>query len=141
MKNEPKAVGRFVKNDVWSASVSRGSHEIYKQDMERTKSWQPDGFRINAERIRAGELVADHWLFGRQAAGMIVMGYISESELEPHRQALLAEHARHRDYWVETKENDSKDAKTIRFNPYEDIKAELYAKHEAAMANARKRND
>ena len=134
-----KAVGRFVKDDVWSASVSRGSHEIYKQDgMERTKSWQPDGFRINAERIRAGELVADHWLFGRQAAGMIVMGYISESELEPHRQALLAEHAKHRDYWVDEKD---KDGNRVRFNPYEDIKAELYAKHEAAMANARKRND
>jgi len=137
MKNEPKAVGRFVKGDVWSASVSRGSHEIYKQDMQRTKSWQPDSFRINAERIRAGELVADHWLFGRQAAGMIVMGYISESELEPHRQALLAEHAKHRDYWVDTTD---KDDNRIRFNPYEDIKAELYAKHEAAMANARKRN-
>ena len=140
MKNEPKAVGRFVKDDVWSASVSRGSHEIYKQDMERTKSWQPDGFRINAERIRAGELVADHWLFGRQAAGMIVMGYISESELEPHRQALLAEHAKHRDYWVDDQRED-KDGNRVRFNPYEDIKAELYAKHEAAMANARKRND
>lgn len=132
-----KSIGRFVKDDVWSASVSRGSHEVYKQDMERTKSWQPDSFRINAERIRAGELVADHWLFGRQAAGMIVMGYISESELEPHRQALLAEHAKHRDYWVDTTD---KDDNRIRFNPYEDIKAELYAKHEAAMANARKRN-
>lgn len=132
-----KSIGRFVKDDVWSASVSRGSHEIYKQDMERTKSWQPDSFRINAERIRAGELVADHWLFGRQAAGMIVMGYISESELEPHRQALLAEHAKHRDYWVDTTD---KDDNRVRFNPYEDIKAELYAKHEAAMANARKRN-
>ena len=138
MKNDAKAVGRFVQNDVWSASVSRGSHDIYKQDLERTKSWQPDSFRINAERIRAGELVADHWLFGRQAAGMIVMGYISESELEPHRQALLAEYARHRDYWVDEKD---KDGNRIRFNPYEDIKAELYAKHEAAMANARKRND
>ena len=138
MKNDAKAVGRFVQNDVWSASVSRGSHDIYKQDLERTKSWQPDSFRINAERIRAGELVADHWLFGRQAAGMIVMGYISESELEPHRQALLAEHARHRDYWVDEKD---KDGNRVRFNPYEDIKAELYAKHETAMANARKRND
>ena len=137
MKNEPKAVGRYVKDDVWSASVSRGSHEIYKQDLERTKSWQPDSFRINAERIRAGELVADHWLFGRQAAGMIVMGYISESELEPHRQALLAEHAKHRDYWVDA---EDKDGNRVRFNPYEDIKAELYAKHEAAMANARKSN-
>lgn len=132
-----KSIGRFVKDDVWAASVSRGSHEIYKQDMERTKSWQPDGFRINADRIRAGELVADHWLFGRQAAGMIVMGYISESELEPHRQALLAEHAKHRDYWVD---EEDKDGNRVRFNPYEDIKAELYAKHEAAIANARKRN-
>ena len=137
MKNDAKAVGRFVKNDVWSASVSRGSHEVYKQDLERTKAWQPDSFRINAERIRAGELVADHWLFGRQAAGMIVMGYISENELEPHRQALLAEHAKHRDYWVDEKD---KDGNLVRFNPYEDIKAELYAKHEAAMENARKRN-
>ena len=132
-----KAIGRFVKDDVWAASVSRGSHEIYKQDLERTKSWQPDSFRINAERIRAGEMVADHWLFGRQAAGMIVMGYISESELEPHRQALLAEHAKHRDYWVDT---EDKDGNRVRFNPYEDIKAELYAKHEAAMANACKSN-
>ena len=137
MKNEPKAVGRYVKDDVWAASVSRGSHEIYKQDLERTKSWQPDSFRINAERIRAGEMVADHWLFGRQAAGMIVMGYISESELEPHRQALLAGHAKHRDYWVDA---EDKDGNRVRFNPYEDIKAELYAKHEAAMANARKSN-
>lgn len=137
MKNDAKAVGRFVQNDVWSASVSRGSHETYRKDLERTKAWQPDSYRINAERIRAGELVADHWLFGRQAAGMIVMGYISESELEPHRQALLAEHARHRDYWVES---EDKDGNAIRFNPYHQIRDELYAKHEAAMANARKRN-
>lgn len=118
MKNEAKAVGRFIQDDVWSASVSRGSHEIYKRDLERTKSWTPDSMRINAERILNGELVGEQWLYGRQAVGMIVTGLLTERQLEPHREALIADYRK-------------------VFPNWKNLVDELEKKHRAAMENAR----
>lgn len=118
MKNEAKAVGRFIQDDVWSASVSRGSHEIYKRDLERTKSWTPDSMRINAERILNGELVGEQWLYGRMAVGMIATGLLTERQLQPHRDALIA------------------DMRKV-FPNWESLKNELEKKHEEAIAIAR----
>jgi hypothetical protein len=118
MKQEAKAIGRYVKDDVWSSSVKRGSHEIYKRDLERTKSWTPDSMRINAERILNGELVGEQWLYGRMAAGMIVTGLLTERQLQPHRDALIA------------------DMRKV-FPNWESLKNDLERKHEEAMAIAR----
>ena len=91
-----KAVGRAVAEDVWTASVSRSSHEIYKKDREeqreRAKSWRPDSLQVNAERIKRGELVGEEYLWGRRAVQMIKMGMVLESTLELHRQAFLEDY-------------------------------------------------
>jgi len=137
MSNEAKAVGRYIKNDVWSASVTRGSHEIYRKDKERSKSWKPDAFRINAQRIRDGEAVGSDWLFGRQAAGMIVMGYILESELAAHRQALFDELA---DMYSCKIEGIDKEGNKFTYDPFDRMKQELLDRHAHAMEIARQNN-
>jgi hypothetical protein len=91
-----KTVGKAVAEDVWTASVSRSSHEIYKKDREeqkeRAKSWRPDSLQVNAERIKRGELVGEEYLWGRRAVQMIKMGMVLESTLELHRQSFLEDY-------------------------------------------------
>lgn len=91
-----KAVGRAVSEDVWTASVNRSSHEIYKKDREeqkeRAKSWRPDSLQVNAERIKRGELVGEEYLWGRRAVQMIKMGMLLEETLDPYRKAYLDEY-------------------------------------------------
>lgn len=91
-----KAIGRAVAEDVWTASLNRSSHEIYKKDREeqkeRAKSWRPDSLQINAERIKRGELVGEEYLWGRRAIQMIKLGMLLEETLEPYRKAYLEEY-------------------------------------------------
>ena len=86
-----KSLSTAVTGDVWSASIKRGSHEILKKDIERNKSWTPDSYRINADRILNGELVSETWLWGRNAVALIELGYLTERQLEPHRAAFLGD--------------------------------------------------
>lgn len=86
-----KKAFKAVEADVWSASLSRSSHPVLKKEFGSRKTWEPDSYRINAERIINGELVSETWLWGRNAAALVEFGYLTERQLDPHREAFLAD--------------------------------------------------
>ena len=86
-----KSIGRAVQNDVWSQSLSRSSREIYADDREKqreaSKRWAPDTHEIMAKRIKSREHVGHNYLWGREALEMIDKNLLSETDLDPHRNA------------------------------------------------------
>lgn len=86
-----KKAFKAVEADVWSASLNRGSHPVLKREFGNPKSWQPDSYRINADRIINGEAVSENWLWGRNAVALVEFGYLTERQLDPHREAFLAD--------------------------------------------------
>ena len=84
-----KSISKSASNDVWSASLNRKAHPVLKKEFGSNTSWKPDSYKINADRIRNKEPVGENWLWGRGAASLVHFGYLTEAELEPHRQAYL----------------------------------------------------
>ena len=86
-----KSVTRAVEDEVWSQSLSRSSREIYADDRrkqrEASRSWAPDTLAIMAKRIKERDTVGHQYLWGRQAVEMIDKNLLTESDLDPHRNA------------------------------------------------------
>ena len=86
-----KSVTRAVQDEVWSQSLSRSSREIYADDRrkqrEASRSWTPDTLEIMAKRIKERESVGHNYLWGRQALEMIDKNLLTETDLDPHRNA------------------------------------------------------
>jgi len=84
MKKDLKSIGRYVTGDVWSASVTRGSHDAYKKEYQANVGWVADSHRINAERICNGERVGECWLRGRLKQELLDFGLLSRSDFDKY---------------------------------------------------------
>ena len=80
MKKDLKSIGWYVTGDVWSASVTRGSHDAYKKEYQANVGWVADSHRINAERICNGERVGECWLRGRLKQELLDFGLLTRSD-------------------------------------------------------------
>ncbi len=58
------------------------------RDLTQEQSWQPDPYKINAQRIKNMELVGEEWISGKQSEQLISRGLIEERELNPYRSSL-----------------------------------------------------
>lgn len=130
-----------AKIDLWDSHIKRATTSPeYAKEYHR-KDFVLDHLQINANKIKNREAVGDQYLFGLLAAELVDGGYVTEAELRPYREALLADIAKYKNHWVETKESKKDNAKIIRFNPFEEIKAALYHRHARATEIIKERNN
>jgi len=48
-----------------------------------------DPMRVAAKRIKAGETVGDHWLYGPQSVAIVRAGLVTDADLAPYRSSLF----------------------------------------------------
>ena len=53
--------------------------------------WKPDPKKIHADRIKRGEDVSEHYIYGRMAKELLREGLVTESDLQPYRDYLAVE--------------------------------------------------
>lgn len=83
-KNEAKAISRYIENDVWEASVMRGSNDAYNKEYQKVQGWVMDSHKVNAQRIINGEKVGENWLKGRLKKELIEFGYCKLSDFSKY---------------------------------------------------------
>jgi hypothetical protein len=59
----------------------------YSPTAART-NWVLDTFKVAANRIKAGEVVGETWLYGSDAVALVTKGYVTEAELSRYREGL-----------------------------------------------------
>lgn len=52
------------------------------------EKYQPNEFKINAERIKNGEPVGESYIMGAMAEQMVRVGLVAEKQLEPYKEYL-----------------------------------------------------
>ena len=85
---KPKSLTQVVTKQMWNASLSRPSKEIYQPDFDRAKNWKVDTYRVQADRIRNNQKIGEHFIYGKEAAALVHYGYVTKAELEPYRTEL-----------------------------------------------------
>ena len=129
-----KAVGRFVEDQVWDAHVSKANSSDEMKLEYKKSGWYLDPYEINAKRIQEGKEVGEHWLWGRQAAKLVLNGLVTESQLQAYREMHLQKIHQHFSRTVYTNKEQ-----TESFDPADRIKQELADKHEVFMKQERKK--
>ena len=85
---KPKSLTQVVTKQMWNASLSRPSKEIYQPDFDRAKNWKVDTYRVQANRIKENKKIGEHFIYGKEAAALVHYGYVTRAELEPYRTEL-----------------------------------------------------
>ena len=124
-----KSINKY--SSEWDAHINKATASPQFAKQYKSHNFVLDSHKIAADKIKNHEAVGEQWIWGLCAAEMIDLGYVTEADLRPYRDAHLADIRRLKDYTLEAK--DPKNKQTITFNPYEDKKAELIEKHRTAL--------